>query len=366
LFANIFIFLVLFGEFICCAGGNSAGRGCDSTDGYCGIYCLYAAAKTLGEDIDGLSLLDPNYVGSFNGSTLAELKKAALDHGLYAVAAKNLATRELRNCPYPVILHVKDDLSSSQYDHYILFLGYSEGLATVWDPPRAPEKVSLINIAIRWDGQGLIISDAPFDVGGLFSSARLQFAIYSVAVAVVILLIRWCRPLFRFSIQVRRKHSFLLISFYQAFFLIISALIVAAAFNYFSNQGFGRNHQAVKAVLNAHVDSFLPKIGMRDLRKAINGSELLIDARLKQDYEQGHIDGAINVPVNSSPEEIKRVISPFPETKRIIIYCQSAKCGFAKDIAQKLIGQGYKNVSLFQEGWELWQQELNRRKTRND
>jgi rhodanese-related sulfurtransferase len=359
-FANAFIFLLLFGKFICYAGEYSAGWGCSGKDSYCGIYCIYAASKILGKNIDSHSLIDPNYVSSAAGSSLAELKKAAKDQGLYAIVVKNLTTRELRNCRYPIILHVKSDLGSNQYNHYILFLGYSECLATVWDLHRPPEQVTLINIAISWDGQGLIISDAPIDIGGLFSSARFRFVIYSAVITIVILLIRRCKPLSQ-PFRLCRKHPFLLTSVYQASALTISALIVALAFNCFSKQGFGRNHQAVKAVLSAHIGSFLPKVGMQDLLKAMKRSELLIDARTKQDYEKGHIDGAINIPVNSSPEEIKRVMSPFPATKRIIVYCQSSRCGFAKNIVQKLFRQGFQNVLLFQGGWEQWQQELKKR-----
>jgi hypothetical protein len=60
---NVSIFWFLLGGFPCSADEHWTGWGRSGKDSYCGIYCLYAAAKVLGKDIDSRELIDPNYVG---------------------------------------------------------------------------------------------------------------------------------------------------------------------------------------------------------------------------------------------------------------------------------------------------------------
>src|SRR5437588_640766 len=79
---------------------------------YCGIYCVYAAAKYLGREIEFTSLARPDYVGSNEGSSATELKRAVEDHALHAEVLANLTTDALRQSPYPMILHVRRGLSS--------------------------------------------------------------------------------------------------------------------------------------------------------------------------------------------------------------------------------------------------------------
>jgi len=57
-----FVWFLLSG-FPCSADEHWTGWERSSKDSYCGIYCLYAAAKVLGKDVDSRELIDPNYVG---------------------------------------------------------------------------------------------------------------------------------------------------------------------------------------------------------------------------------------------------------------------------------------------------------------
>jgi len=83
--------------------------------------------KLAGQESNFQELVKPEYIGSRKGSSLAELRKAAEDNELYAVPVGKLTSQALRNCPHPVILHVKSDTTSREYDHYELFLGTKNG-----------------------------------------------------------------------------------------------------------------------------------------------------------------------------------------------------------------------------------------------
>lgn len=66
----------------------------------------------------------------------------------------------------------------------------------------------------------------------------------------------------------------------------------------------------------------------------------LLDVRSRLEFNQGHIEGAINVDVEDLTEDIVDLI-PSKERK-IIVYCQSGNR--SKIASEKLISYGYTNV----------------------
>ena len=118
-----------------------------SSGGYCGVYCLYAAMKYFGVETDPNELLKPEYIGSARGNSLAELKKAAEKHGLYAMPIDRLTTKDLRKLFLPLIIHVKSSPTGKKYDHYFLFLDSIDGQALIYDPPNPIEPVEFWTLA---------------------------------------------------------------------------------------------------------------------------------------------------------------------------------------------------------------------------
>jgi len=155
---------------------------------YCGLFCLYSIMKLSGKNSDIKELIKPEYIGSRKGSSLTELKKAAEDNGMYAVSVNKLTTKGLRQSPYPIILHVKSTLDKKDYNHFELYLGCKNGKARIFDPPDPVRSVSFHELAPRWDGSGLIVSDTPVEAGVVFAPDRQRLIIYT-AIGIVIILI---------------------------------------------------------------------------------------------------------------------------------------------------------------------------------
>lgn len=66
---------------------------------------------------------------------------------------------------------------------------------------------------------------------------------------------------------------------------------------------------------------------------------VLLDVRRPDEYEKGHIPGAINIP----NEMIERMSSHLPDLdQRIYVYCRSGVRSI--DAASKLVKSGYTNV----------------------
>ena len=61
-----------------------------------------------------------------------------------------------------------------------------------------------------------------------------------------------------------------------------------------------------------------PRISLAEAKKAFDdGSAVFIDTHLKNAYDDGHIPGAINIPV----AELDLKVNTIPKGKKIIAYC---------------------------------------------
>src|SRR5688572_33139382 len=75
-------------------------------DALCGIHALYNAAALLGVRVEYAELLRPEYIGSQEGSSMAELGRAASAIGLRSMAVEGMTVNDLRWSRWPIVLHV--------------------------------------------------------------------------------------------------------------------------------------------------------------------------------------------------------------------------------------------------------------------
>lgn len=90
------------------------------------------------------------------------------------------------------------------------------------------------------------------------------------------------------------------------------------------------------------------KVVQVDKNKAeslIDEGALLIDVRSITEYNQGHIDGAINIDVQeilNATDSLTYENASISKNKKIIVYCRSGSR--SSSAAEKLIELGYTNV----------------------
>ena len=82
-----------------------------------------------------------------------------------------------------------------------------------------------------------------------------------------------------------------------------------------------------------------------------NNEVVLIDVRSNQEYEEGHLNGAINIPVYQIEKDIKKQV--IDKDKIIILYCSSGyRSKKAKEILEKL---NYSNIYILKKGIDnIW------------
>jgi rhodanese-related sulfurtransferase len=324
-----------------------------SSGPYCGIYCLYTTMKLDDKEINFRKLVKPKYIGSRKGSSLTELKKAAEDNGSYAIPAGKLTSRELGQSAYSIILHVKSEIGSKQYDHYELFLGTENGKAKLLDPPNPVRLVSFAELSPRWDGNGLIVSAEPIDLGAIIAPARKRFIIYAAIALVIILIVHWAKRYLPEG-MLNSRGKLLSLSMTQGAIFAIAALLCGMFYHFANDEGLLANANATALIQQAHLGNFIPKVSEKKVHKLLDGDTVFIDARFARDFEAGHLKGAINVPVDANDVEHQKLTADIAKDARIVLYCQSAGCKFDEIVAIKLMADGFYNISIFRGGWNEW------------
>jgi rhodanese-related sulfurtransferase len=326
---------------------------------YCGLYCVYLTVRAAGKRIHFDELVKQKYLSSAKGSSLPDLLKAAEDSGLHAKIVRRLTIKDLRRSPYTIILHVKADLESKQYNHYELFLGKRGNGARIINAPKAVQLVPFNEIAPRWGGDGLVLSPEPINLSIFENPRRLSFILWSIFSVVIVLGIRYC---YRWSKESTRIHPRLsiVLSIGQAAGFTITAMLVGMLYHFATDAGLLSNSTATAAIQEAHLGNFVPKVSMRKLERWLKNDTVVVDARLAEDYEKGHINGAISIPVNATEEELQKATKAISGQSRIVLYCQSSRCPFAERVAIKLLKDGFSNVSIFKGGWAEWTANINK------
>jgi rhodanese-related sulfurtransferase len=323
--------------------------------GYCGIYCLYGAMKYLGIDCDPNELIKPEYIGSKKGSSLAELKKCAVDNGLYATPVNRLSTKDLSRCRLPIIIHVKSSPTAQTYDHYELYLGTRQGKAAIYDPPRPIETVHLRTLAPKWDGSALLVSDKPIDLGAILGPARLRFALYAAITAVVVLAVRWGRRLFLRSHSALSRKKMFLLSFGQCAILILISAVAAFAYHSMNEEGLLAFGEATASIQQAHQANFIPKLSTIKARRLFaEDGVVFIDPRPEFVFKANHIEGAINIPADATGDIPAKIRGRIDKDTRIVVYSRKAEYRQASDLAVRLLSDGFTNVQIYKGNWVKW------------
>lgn len=82
---------------------------------------------------------------------------------------------------------------------------------------------------------------------------------------------------------------------------------------------------------------------------------VIIDARSPEEFDEGRVPSAINVPYDQLPEYYQQLITEIPLDALVVCYCQGPDCDFSHELATELRIMGFMNVVLFTGGWEHWE-----------
>lgn len=345
--------LLCIGALMCLGGVSGAEPSAPtySMDLACGANCLYTGLALFHIEPEYTDLL-VKCVDRPDGSSIGALARVAREYGLHAEPLAKLRIDDLRACPYPAILHVRANTSELPYNHFELFVPSAADEGMLFDPPRAPRSVRTSDLDARWSGNAILLSNEPVSFGFLWRSGAARTSIIVVSVLAMFallwsgqkLILRWARKGVA-PVAV------------QAAWVCSVALLAASVGNAFVGGGLINRHDLIEGVMDAKFETFLPVLTADDVKAAMRKGDVIVDARLRPDYQAGHIDGALNIPVDTPQSEVSSTIMEAPLDARIIVYCQSARCPYAKTVAHRISQAGRANLALFKAGWEGWKKE---------
>jgi rhodanese-related sulfurtransferase len=81
---------------------------------------------------------------------------------------------------------------------------------------------------------------------------------------------------------------------------------------------------------------------------------LFVDARKAEEYQELHVQGAVNVPPETWPELPASELMKMAKTQELAIYCSQESCDDALKLAKKLRAAGFIRVMAFTGGFRAW------------
>ena len=107
-------------------------------------------------------------------------------------------------------------------------------------------------------------------------------------------------------------------------------------------EALGHNRLAdVQHVVRLYLDGRdqLAPVSFKELRRLLRDGEVtVVDVRPAEEYEAGHIPGAVSVPV----AELKRRLREIPKNREVIAYCRGRYCVYSLEAVTLLRKHGYR------------------------
>lgn len=97
---------------------------------------------------------------------------------------------------------------------------------------------------------------------------------------------------------------------------------------------------------------FLGRLGIKQITpRELNQKKgmVLLDIRTDKEYAQGHIPGAVHVPLADIGDKVKKL----KKDKEVVVYCRSGNQSIWA--IKRLMGMGYKNLYNLKGGYRAWQ-----------
>ncbi len=148
----------------------------------------------------------------------------------------------------------------------------------------------------------------------------------------------------------------------QIFLLLSAALVLALGVNAVSPRGIPWRGQwdETRGVVTADQAALQPSLDFEisdaptAQRLHASGQVVFVDSRTEADYREGHIPGAVSLPVGEFDRHIPSFRERYGSSHPIVTYCSGRSCQDSHILAQRLFEAGFDNVSVFIDGYPGW------------
>jgi len=117
----------------------------------------------------------------------------------------------------------------------------------------------------------------------------------------------------------------------------------------------GRTLNTVPAIVDGPVDTILPlPVELAEVRELQGSTTLLIDARSREAFAEGHLPGARSLPRGEEVPGVGALLAEVPLSTSLIVYCSGYDCNDSFELAERLIAAGYRQVRIYEGGFPEW------------
>ena len=108
-------------------------------------------------------------------------------------------------------------------------------------------------------------------------------------------------------------------------------------------------------------DAVIDNLEIEDVKTAKkiydSGNALFVDARSRNNFDDGHIAGAVSFPVGQFDNLIDAFLDQHPINQPIVTYCSGRTCEDSHNLARLLKDFGFSDVKVFIDGFPGWEAE---------
>ena len=144
----------------------------------------------------------------------------------------------------------------------------------------------------------------------------------------------------------------------QAVAIVVVSVVVGFAFNSFSRNGINPFRVPAKVPVTAGGAQAgaegIRIIDLEETRRVVESGASVIDARRKDEYDEGHIPGAILFDYYDMGTYRDQVLPLLSNEGEIMVYCSEATCDDSELLAKELYLLGFTKLLIFKGGFAEW------------
>lgn len=112
---------------------------------------------------------------------------------------------------------------------------------------------------------------------------------------------------------------------------------------------------AVPEPVTSVAGALLPQpVLLAEVRELASSGAVLIDARDGALYADGHLPGALSLPLGEIEVQLAGFRQKVETGKTLIAYCNGYGCPDSFDLGMRLLKEGYRDVRVFEGGFPEW------------
>lgn len=139
--------------------------------------------------------------------------------------------------------------------------------------------------------------------------------------------------------------------------MVLGSAALGIAVNHFSPRGIPIFGQAAEGEpeLNLPMPGGVVRMALEEARAAFEGgTALFVDARVEDDYGEGHVPGALNIPPAEVGARVPELADALASAEAVVVYCHGVECSDAIGVAERLLEVIPEPVYVFEAGLKGW------------